>query len=350
MAPRVSKSSKKKSPARDFEDEINETTSPADDAPPPLDNAGLRSSSSEDDDSAAGSDDDALVTPNSGERLPPLKARTLDDSALDIGTHQDKSQYRQLKVAMTRISTLSEALKFAELYVQILRSGFASVAAIDASSVKAKQITDRLNERRVNLALTISSWDSDLQSVALNSWLGCMNWIDSKPAEKLFKDALIDSIRLVLATQFSSSGSCSIKKQQDCWDRIRKNRAPFYPKKLECSSELSSFLKALELVSPFTPQWDEVLSFKSSGKSYSIYRYLQFHSKPSVVSDMVTTDFEGCKNLIEGSFSLFLSLKASISTDILDRLELFSDQPVQDEWSSAPCLFNQVVSSRAQQD
>jgi hypothetical protein len=65
---------------------------------------------------------------------------------------------------------------------------------------------------------------------------------------------------------------------------------------------------------------------------------------------MVTTDFEGCKNLIEGSFSLFLSLKASISTDILDRLELFSDQPVQDEWSSAPCLFNQVVSSRAQQD
>jgi hypothetical protein len=102
---------------------------------------------------------------------------------------------------MTRISRLSEALKFTELYVQILRSGFTAVAAIDASSVKAKQIADLLNERRVNLALTISSWDSDLQSVALNSWLGCMNWIDSKPAEKSFKDALIDSICLVLATQ-----------------------------------------------------------------------------------------------------------------------------------------------------
>jgi hypothetical protein len=37
---------------------------------------------------------------------------------------------------------------------------------------------------------------------------------------------------------------------------------------------------------------------------------------------MVTTDFEGRKNLIKGSFSLFLSLKASISTDVLDPLEL----------------------------
>jgi hypothetical protein len=231
----MAKSSKKKSLARDFDDEIQSTKTPTEDeAPPlPLENAALRSSSSGDEDSTAGDDDDALVTPNSNERLPPLKARTLDDSALDIGTHQDKSQYRQLKVAMTHISTLSEALKFAKLYVQILRSGFAAVATIDSSSVKAKQITDCLNERRVNLALTISSWDSDLQSVALNSWLGCMNWIDSKPAVKLFKDALIDSIRLVLATQFSSSGSCSIKKQQDRWDRIHKNRAPFYPKKLE---------------------------------------------------------------------------------------------------------------------
>jgi hypothetical protein len=40
---------------------------------------------------------------------------------------------------------------------------------------------------------------------------------------------------------------------------------------------------------------------------------------------MTSSDYWGQKHLVEGSFSLFLSLKSSISSDILDCLELYSD-------------------------
>jgi hypothetical protein len=325
MARSTSKTSKKKSLARDFDEEIDNNSPPLAADHASANQEGPRAS---DDHVSIGrdkEDDDKVVTPPTmNSQLPPLKASNLDSQALNIGTNQDKSAYRQVKAATIRISTLSEALKFAELYVQILKEGLEAIAALGSSS-KAKPMADRLNKRRVALALTISAWDIDLQSVTLNAWLGFLNWTnEATNVDQAVNEALMDSTRLVLATQ-PSSHSSSIKKQQDRWDRIRKNRAPFYPKKLDCSSELSSFLKALELVSPFTPQWDDVLTFEHDHKTYKLYNYLQFHSVSSVVSAMTSYDYLSRKHLVEGSFSLFLSLKSSISSDVLDRLELYSD-------------------------
>jgi hypothetical protein len=96
--------------------------------------------SSDDDASVANGEDDVGVTPTTTVQLPPLKAKNLDENVLAIGIHQYKSQYCQLKAAMIRISMLSEALKFAELYV-ISKARFGAVVDLGSSS-KAKQISD----------------------------------------------------------------------------------------------------------------------------------------------------------------------------------------------------------------
>jgi hypothetical protein len=87
----------------------------------------------------------------------------------------------------------SEALKFTELYVQILKEGFEAIAAL-GSSLKAKHMSDRLNKHRITLTLLIiSAWDIDLQSVILNGWLGFLNWNDLTNVDQAVNEALMDS-------------------------------------------------------------------------------------------------------------------------------------------------------------
>ncbi|GFH50249.1 predicted protein [Chaetoceros tenuissimus] len=121
----------------------------------------------------------------------------------------------------------------------------------------------------------------------------------------------------------------TIEKEQKKSDRIKKNRTAFYPLKLSHACKLGPFLIALKLECNRIPMWDRCLEFshqtsKTSKTKEKLYTYLKFHNDTSCVTSMESFDFHTANE--EASYSLYLSIMASLSDDIIEELELHKDK------------------------
>lgn len=140
-----------------------------------------------------------------------------------------------------------------------------------------------------------------------------------------FIGGLLESITI------SDSLSCDddLEKEQKKSDRIKKNKTAFYPQKLSHASELRPFLEALLLECERIPMWKRCVSFDhyitpTYKTKERLYDFLKFHNDSSCIASMNAYNFHHERE--EACYSLYLSIMASLSDEIIEEISLFQDE------------------------
>lgn len=139
-----------------------------------------------------------------------------------------------------------------------------------------------------------------------------------------FTSSLLDS----LAIQSTGSEDDHEKEQKKA-DRIKKNKAAFYPAKLSHASELRPFLRALMLECERIPMWDRCVKFdhqltNTYKTKEKLFAYLKFHNDSSCVESMTKHNFHLHDD--EACYSLYLAIMASLSDEIIEEISLYRDE------------------------